>query len=265
MVHCNAPGRYMAYAIIQKELRTPDVERLMRAFRTLPNLRDFDAQTAAHGANGIFLRGLDVESASFLQDALLREGVDTVVVKESELPSVPPAKIVRQMELLPEHLTMYDPMRRAFSVPWSEILFIAAGNVRVQELRRAKPVPELMHSRAGVTANNHTNDAKSRPDLRYHLMLDIVLRDGVTRYSVDASDFVFDYAGTGFTQDVPTNFALLVQDLAKFAPHAGLNRGAVLLCKQAEEVFAYPSKAAFFDEITWMLWRIGTIARREEI
>src|SRR5512136_2902996 len=99
----------MAYAIIQKELKTPDVERLIRAFRTLPTLRDFDAQTTAHGAHGIFLRGLDVESASSLQDALFREGVETVVVKESELPTVPPARIVRQMEFLPEHLTMYDP------------------------------------------------------------------------------------------------------------------------------------------------------------
>jgi len=96
-------------------------------------------------------------------------------------------------------------------------------------------------------------------------MLDIVLRDAMTRYSIDANAFVFDYAGTEPTQDTPTNFALLVQDLAKSAPHAGLNRGAVLFCKQAEEVFTYPSRAAFFDEITWMLWRIGKSARREEI
>ncbi len=255
----------MAYAIIQKELKAPDVERLMRAFRTLPTLRDFDAQNAAQGANGIFLRGLDVESASFLQDALFQEGVETVVVKESELPMVPPARVVRQMELLPEHLTMYDPMRRMFTVPWPDLLFVAAGKVRLQEFYRGKAAYETLHSQPPAVAGSLAGDKNTWREFHYHLMLEIVLRDAMTRYSIDANAFVFDYAGRSLTQDVPTNFALLVQDIAKFAPHAGLNRGAVLLCKEVEEVFTYPSRAAFMDEITWMLWRIGIITRREEI
>jgi hypothetical protein len=169
------------------------------------------------------------------------------------------------MELLPEHLTMYDPMRRAFTVPWHDLLFIAAGKVRLQEFYRGKAAPEAPRARATGVSPPAGSDKNTWREYSYHLMLDIVLRDALTRYSIDANAFVFDYAGTEVSQDMPSSFALLVQDLAKSAPHAGLNRGAVLFCKQAEEVFTYPSKAAFFDEITWMLWRIGKITRREEI
>ncbi len=56
-------------------------------------------------------------------------------------------------------------------------------------------------------------------------------------------------------KSLPENFALLVQDLAGFAPDAMLNRGA-FFPKQDEKLFPYPTKNAFSDEITWLLWRL---------
>jgi hypothetical protein len=58
------------------------------------------------------------------------------------------------------------------------------------------------------------------------------------------------------THDPAANFTLLVQDLAKYAPHAQLNRGAHHLREGVAEALRYPSKNAFFEEITWLLWRL---------
>ena len=254
----------MAYAIMQKELLVLDVDKLKRAFRALPTLTALDAQTQAHDAYGILNRGLEVEEASALQDALMIEGIETEVVEESDLPVIPPAKLVRQADFLPAHLSMYDPMGRTFTLPWRDIMFIAAGNVRLQEFRKIRTTyeePQLYGS--GITHDTAT-DLKAREASPFHLMLEIVLAGGVSRYSITADDFVFNYLGARLTRNPAANFALLMQDLAQFAPHAGLNRGAFMLCENVVESFNYPSKAAFLEEITWMLWRIAKITGNGE-
>lgn len=255
----------MAYALLQKHLATPEIETLKRAFRALPELRELDAHHAAHEAHGIFLRGLDVESASLLQDALLREGMDTWVVAESELPAVPPARVIRHADFLTQHLTMYDPMRRAYEVPWQDIMFLAAGKVRLQEFKRVKTSHESPQVTGPGIAQDTVNDLKSRTEVHDHLLLDIVLLNGATRYSINADEFVFDCLGLRCSEDRSINFARLVQDLVKYAPHAGLNRGALIASEQDGEPFSYPSKAAFFAEMTWMLWRIDKLAKREDL
>ena len=51
------------------------------------------------------------------------------------------------------------------------------------------------------------------------------------------------------------NFQLLARDLMTFAPHALVNRGAFYLREGSNRIFEYPSKNAFYEQITWMLWR----------
>lgn len=251
----------MSYVIMQSDLTPPPVDQIQKAFRTLPGLTAIDAQNMVNGAFGILNRGLEVEQASALQDALLKEGVETVVVEESELPVIPPAKLVKQADFLPSYLSMYDPMGRTFTLSWRDIMFIAAGNVRLQEFRKIKTTHEEPQFYGSGISYDTISDVKSKEEAVLHLLLEIVLVGGVSRYSITADDFVFNYLGTRLTNSVPANFALLVQDLAQHAPHAGLNRGAFLLCEKAGELFMYPSKAAFFEEMTWMLWRISQMER----
>lgn len=256
----------MAYALMQKELSPPPVDALKRAFSISPALTDLDAQTAAHDAFGLLLRGLEIEQASALQDALLKEKVDTIVAEESELPAIPPAKCVRQVEFMPSHLTLYDPMARSFTLPWSDILLLAAGQVRVQEFKRPRSTHEEPQFH-GVGISADTGAAgRAREESHLHFLLEIVLRGGVARYTVTADEFVFNHLGGRLTPDLSANFKLLLQELAQSAPDAGLNRGAFLACQtDTEPWFSYPSKAAFYQEITWMLWRIGQLSRGEGI
>ena len=245
---------------MQKELVAPAVDQLKRACRALPSLTAIDAQTMFNDAYGILIKGLEVVDASALQDALQTEGVETIVVEESELPVIPPAKLVRQVDLHPTHLVMYDPMKRAFTLPWREIMFIAAGNVRLQEFRRVKTHDDPQFYGSGISYDT-IRESKSKEEAHFHLLLEIVLSGGVSRYSITADDFEFTHLGGRLTDNVPVNFALLLQDLVQFAPHAGLNRGAFQLSRNAEELFAYPSKAAFFEEMVWMMWRIAETNR----
>lgn len=237
----------MPFAIMQKELLAPSVEHLSRAFRSLQNLTALDAQTAANDAFGILWRGLDVEGASAMQDALMKQAIEVEVVEESELPVLPPSKVIKQIEFLPTQLSMYDPMGRVFALPWRDLMVIAAGNVHLRDYRKAA------YSPAEAAHNNEV----PRGHEKLHLMLELVLAGGVARYSMIADEFVFNHLGARLTKDMAENFKAVVRELADNAPHAGLNRGAFLICQNEKEIFTYPNKAAFFEEITWFLWRIG--------
>ncbi|HUR46822.1 MAG TPA: hypothetical protein VMZ27_13170 [Candidatus Saccharimonadales bacterium] len=245
----------MGYAVLQKELIAPDLEALKRGCRVLPTLRDIDAQNMFQDAYGILIKGLDALDANALQEGLQAEGVATQVVEESELPIIPPAKVIRQIEFLPPHLNMYDPMGRVFALPWQDIMMLAAGNVKVPEFKRGKPAHEEQQFH-GMSHDTLT-DTRIREEHRPQLMLEIFLVGGISRYSVTGETFEFGYLGERLTADLQTNFALLLKDLAEFAPHAGMNRGAYMATQEQGEVLKYPSKHAFYEELVWMLWRIS--------
>lgn len=239
----------MPFAIMQKELLAPSVEHLARAFSSLPNLTALDAQTAANDAFGILWRGLDLEGASAMQDALMKQGIEVEAVEESELPVLPPAKVIKQIEFLPTQLSMYDPMGRIFNLPWRDLMLIAAGNVRLRDYKSKGAYGPV------EAAHNH---ASARGDEKMHLMLELILAGGVARYSMIADEFVFNHLGARLTKETARNFEMVVRELADNAGHAGLNRGAYLICQGEKDIFTYPSKSAFFEEIVWFLWRIAS-------
>jgi len=253
----------MAYVLLQKELLPPSVEQLKRAFSVWPALTEIDAQSAARDAFGILLKGLEPEQASLLQEALFKESVETKVVKESDLPAVPAAKVIKQIEFMPTHLSMYDPMKRHIELPWNDLVLLAAGKVRMPEARRIKTshglpqVPEVTPTPDSLSA------AKAKDEAHYHLMLEMMLVDGITRYSIMADEFDFDCLGAEVTANREDNFVLVVRELEQYAPYASLNQGAYLICKELQPPFKYPSKAAVWEELTWMLWRIAEARKAE--
>jgi hypothetical protein len=250
----------MTYAIVQRELVVPELDRLKRAFGVSPLLTSLDAQTAANDAYGILLRGVEAEQAKALRDALHAERIETEVVEEAKLPAIPPAKIARQAEFQPGHLILYDSMRRPSEIPWTDIMFIAAGYVRIREARKQRVAPEEPSLHGASPAVDLASSIESREEEHRHLLVDIFLKAGATRYSITAGDFSFEHLGRRMSADLAVNYVFLIQDLAAAAPHAGLNRGAFRACQRPPELFPYPSRAAFNEEITWMLWRIGQLS-----
>ena len=250
----------MPYAILQRELVTPDVDQLKRAFSVSPYLRDIDAQNAAHDAYGILLRGVDEENADALHAALRSEGIETELVKESALPTLSSGKATKRVEFGPSRLIAYDALNHASDVPWSEVMFIAAGYVRTGELRKHRSAKEEAQLRSSATTPlDEEGVLKPGDQERYHMLLEIFLRDSATRYSIAADEFLFDCLGSRASEDLAMNFVQLIKMFTVQAPHAGLNRGAMKASGEPPELFPYPSRAAFNEEMTWMLWRISKL------
>ena len=79
----------MPYAVVQKSLELPDIERLKAAFRGIPGLTEVDAYTIGKDAFGVLVKGFTHENASRLVSGLQAQGIETEVVEESSLPKLP--------------------------------------------------------------------------------------------------------------------------------------------------------------------------------
>jgi hypothetical protein len=254
----------MAQVLMQRDLEVPDVEKLARAFRVLPELTGLDAQTAANDAYGILLRGLDTEKAGRLRAALLEEGIETEIVPDTTLPSLPSGRLVKRVELTEQSLRVQDPLGRVVPVSWNQIALIASGKVRVRETCKVRTTLEEPLSHPAGIAYDTLNDVRTRESENEHLMLELFLTGDGSRFSFAMDEFVFDRMGEQFSEDPVLNFMFLVKDLERNAPDASLNRGAFFACQTPPHLFTYPSKPAFNEELIWMLWRIEQLGLSRE-
>jgi hypothetical protein len=159
---------------------------------------------------------------------------------------------VQRLDCAPDSLLIYDAVGRSFPLPWQHIILSAAGCVRIMEFNRVERKVWVEDGRGNEIPVTDSRNVEERND---RLLLEIVVSRAVLRYSVSAEKFRFDYLGERRTKSLPENFKLLLQDLSAFAPQAMQNRGAFFL-RQNESLLSYPSKNAFFEEITWLLWRM---------
>src|SRR5687768_9952591 len=123
----------MPYAVLQTDLNPPRIDQLQRAVRFVPGLTPGDAHILGKDAFGILVKNFSEEQAGSLQRALRDEGMETEIVDQSLLPEIPPKKIVHRLDCLPEHLLIFDPLGRSFSLDWRHVMVVAAGAVRLTE------------------------------------------------------------------------------------------------------------------------------------
>jgi len=261
------------FALLQRSLEVPDVEKLKRAFRLVKGLTDTDAHTLANDAFGILVNNLSPADAMTLQGALHAEGIDTAAVLQTDLPQLPSTKFVHQLDCVPDALVVHDAIGREVPVPWDHIMLIAAGSVRLTVFEQERVVPGqssvqttlepwwLVRPRGRVAsqpAPEYTTREKQAPK---HL-LEVLLAGAVARFQVEGERFRFNYLGDRKRPELVENFAMLAQDVMKFAPHAIVNRGAYFLRENSTSVFEYPSKHAFHEEITWMLWQMANAPKQ---
>ena len=232
----------MRFALLQTGPNKPSLQQLKRAFRVLPDMLELDLNaTSFKDAYGIIMRGLDEPSAELLKDSLQHEDVSVRVVPETELPTIPLGRAVRTLRFTPSHFEAIDPLERVSTVPWNQVIFVAAGHIGRSPLETGR-------------AASTDLETEGRQNEHGHLWADILLQDGEHRFSIDADQFDFGYLQQRLTDQPTHNLAYLVQDLTQFAPHAGQNRGAFQFCERPESPVSYPGKGAYVDELIWMLW-----------
>lgn len=247
----------MRYAVLQTDLNPPELELLRRAFRTVPGLTPYDASILGNDAFGILVKNFSAEQAVALQGALRIEGMETEIVEQSVLPEVPPAKLVPRLECQPGHLLIFDPLGNSFPLEWRHVLLIAAGAVRVNEfVRREVKHPVTRYHGSGQVSAEVESDSVTREERNVHLLGEIIITGAALRYSFSAEKFNFAGLGARRTDSLAGNFGLFLRDLIQFSPHAVLNLGAAGLQLENPEVFSYPTKNAYHEEIIWRLWQM---------
>jgi hypothetical protein len=251
----------MPYAVLQTDLNPPGIEQMARAFRSVPGLTPADAHILGKDAFGILVKDFSEQQAGVMQGALRIEGIETEIVDQSFLPSLPTTKFVRRLDCSPEHLLLYDPVGRSFALDWRHIIFIAAGAVRLIDFVRDQETRQRVRYTAGGMPYQDTEyETFSREEQNSHLIGEIIITGATLRYSFDADNFNFVYLGERNTKDRAANFVSLVRDLTQFGANAQLNRGAAAMRGDAAQIFSYPSKNAFYEEIIWTLWQMKKAA-----
>jgi hypothetical protein len=247
----------MRYAVLQTDLNPPDLELLRRAFRSVPGLTPYDASILGNDAFGILVKNFSAEQATALQGALRIEGLETEIVEQSLLPELPPAKLVNRLEGRQEHLLIFDPLGNSFPLEWRHVQLIAAGAVRLNEfVRYQKPRSVVRYNGGGQAIPEVEYDSVTREERNFHLLGEIIVTGAALRYSFSADRFNFAGLGARKTNSPVGNFGLFIRDLIQFCPQAALNRGAAALHLPTSEIFSYPAKTAFHEEIVWRLWQM---------
>ena len=251
----------MPYAVLQADLSPPSIERMRRAFRSVPGLTPVDAQILGNDAFGILVKDFSGHQAGALQGALQIEGVETEIVDQSCLPALPQTHFVQRLDCTPEHLLIYDPMGKTFTLDWRHIAFVAAGSVRLTDfVRRQEKRPVRRYHGHHSTTVEVEYETVSHEERKFHLLAEIIITGATLRYSLAADKFNFSYLGGRNLKNPVANFSLLVRDLAQFSARARLNQGAEAMRADATRVFTYPSKNAFYEEIIWTLWQMKKAA-----
>jgi len=182
-------------------------------------------------------------------------------IDQSQLPALPPGKMLRRIALSPEAMLIDDLIKGTLPVPWNQVRCLAAGSVQLTTLSRKRTetrevgVPHPRHLIPLWPVQTSKVEYSTQASLDWFLRAEILLADDRVRYSVEAETLNFAPLGEGVTRDLAGNFCLLIRGLAARAPQALLNRGAAAILSDPCEFVYYPRKTAFEDDIVWTLWK----------
>ena len=247
----------MPYAILQKHPDPPTVEQLTRAFRALPELTDADAAQLCRNAYGIIIRGRSLDSARILQQALLEEGVETVVVDQARLPRPPHPRRLARAAVRPGGFLVYDLYGRERLIPWEQVTIVAAGSLRVTrtERRLRRDVETHGSYYAGGMYQVHVWKVDKTRERHTELLLDLLFNVEPYRSRINGRRFNYECLGPRQHPSKGQNYALLAGDILKHATNAWLSIGAAALRDGQGQTYEYPSSETFEEEVTWLCWQ----------
>lgn len=253
------------YAVLNKGSRQPATANLTRAFAGIPGMTPADAAIVCDPTSGLLVRGFDATQAFALQKGLATEGFETDVVEESFLPPHLPGRLVRGFECTRELLTYHDQFGRRSNLAWDRIELVAAGSIREAKfIRERHEWTEVhmshIHIHLGIMIPLPVKETKfeifAKESSDWALRAEIVLKQPAEKILVEAENFHFACLGQYMTNDLATNFCMLVRLVASHAPQAALNRGATAILAEPCDFAYYRRKQEFQNEIIWMQWRM---------
>lgn len=250
----------MPFSIMQRSLDpAPTVESLKPALLGIPGFAPADAPMIAQDAFGVLMKNLSYETAMAAHHAFAREGIETEAVDEADLNTQIDTRFLRRAACRADALIIFDPLGREVPIHWPHVMLVSAGRVRTTR-ERPLPRPNPPTDEDSILMFGD-REPLYRQETVWRILVDIVLQRAVLRYSFAADTFDFRDLGERRTRVEARDTATFIQDLAQLAPHVILNRGAYMLKHGEPASFPYPSKNAFLEEQTWLLWKISRAAR----
>ncbi|MBN9694102.1 MAG: hypothetical protein J0M24_28005 [Verrucomicrobia bacterium] len=273
----------MPYALMQSRLEIPDREALRRAFRCGAGLTPMDAPHVARDAFGILLKNLTHEDAVTLYQALAREGIETELVDQADLPPLPDWKWVRRVGLRETGLVICDPLGRELEIPWENLALISAGLVWDSEFvktsRPASGGADLEDDFSGLFAARALNAFGGVGPLGMPLRGPGIPLSSIPETTTQERQ-VWRWGADLFLKNVPLRFILrpdpleiiqpepitiadptirfleLIRSLSQHTPMALTNRVVYALREGHSDTLRYPSRNAYQEEMIWILWRL---------
>ncbi len=245
----------MPFAIVQKHLQPVGSDVLLPALQHVAWLTKHDADFLADDAFGVLVDRLSFNEASSVQAMLEDRGVETEIVDQSDLPTLPAPKHLRRMDCPDEQLVLYDALGRPKPMPWELVRVIAAGVVPMTEFERTE---RTRVRRAGVGGRGvpmQFTEYGSKEAQNDRLIVEILIEAMPPRYRAMARTLQYNYLGERQASTAAENFVTLVRDLRRLAPAAGVNRGAAGITQDPPQTFRYPRMHAFEEETAWLLWK----------
>jgi len=247
------------YTLVQTGFEAPSVEQLKSAFQAVPGFTAFDALTIGRDVFGILMRGVELETASTMKNAFAEQHFETEVVDEAQLPQPPDPFQVHQLDCRDDALVIFDSIGRENPVPWEDISLVAAGNTGMVEFREVwtERIVQAITPHVGAPKIVVDHDLKEEHPERW--LLEIIAGKD-RRYSVNSakcSPLLFRSVGGSQAQGFDWNFGRLVRLILERAKNAASNRGAESLREAGGAVFRYAGKTSFYDEMIWILWKMG--------
>ncbi len=255
------------YALMNRSLEAPEHDAFARAFRGVPGLTPMDANSIGNPECGMLIRNLTLDQATALQSNLKASGTNADVVAEAILPVLPAGKVIRSLECSLETLTIRDSLQHRTAIGRQDVKLLAAGSVRFATFARQRKEQEvvtahLMHLHFHpipllipmIHRETHTHYVQQESDqwvLRGEMISNVVNQ----RFIIEAENFDYSCLGSNMTNDLATNFCLLMRELAGKDSPTALSRGVTSILADPCEFAYYPNKDAFHNELIWCLWR----------
>jgi hypothetical protein len=223
-----------SYAVLLRDAGRPDAERIRRAFGIFSHLTDADAIRLAANAQGILLRHLGADEGRALLRSLQAEGVPAALVNEAELNALTASQMLARVEIQPDALTVINRLGQASSLPWREIMLVAAGAVPHLEI---------------------TSSASYRTQLETKSQFVLWLVTATHHYEILGQQFTFPADVDRGLTTLVEKLVSLIKAITAQTPQALQNRAVRDISNGVKLLRGYPSRQALRDETAWLLWR----------
>jgi len=253
------------YALMNRSAAPVDQDTFASAFRGVPGLTPVDAKVVGDPECGMLIRKLTLDQAIALQTNLKAVGNNTELVAEAALPGLPEGRIIRSLQCSADTLTVRDPMQRSTNIAKQDFKLLAAGSLRTAAFSRRRietqevrahtlhipihPFPLMIP----IVQHETRVQYVQRESEEWVLRAEIIVAN--QRFTIEGENFDYGCLGSAMTQNVATNFCLLVHEVTcKFSPPL-VSRGVRSILADPPEFGYYANKDAFHNELIWLLWR----------